>query len=104
MNRWEDSEVRRVIDALADYYVAKNMGDWHLILADLGLLHLIVPGTLIEGGWNRTHRGWSAVLGQHPQPDAMCLADCLELPKTIGEVYNIIRGGQPIDSAFTEGF
>ena len=36
MNRWEDPEVSRVIDALADYYVAKNMGDWHLILADLG--------------------------------------------------------------------
>lgn len=99
VNRWEDPKVRPAIDALADYYVAKNMADQHLIHTDLDYT-IIEPGTLIEGDGTGLIEVGARSWGSIPIPDvATCLADCLELPEAIGRVYNIIKGGQPIDSA-----
>lgn len=103
VNRWEDPAVRPAIDVLADYYVAKNMADQHLIHADLNYT-IIEPGTLVEGDGTGLIEVGARSWGSIPIPDvATCLADCLELPATIGKVYNIVRGGQPIDSALVAG-
>lgn len=103
LGRWEDPAVKPAVDTLPDYYVAKNMADQHLIHTDLDYT-IIEPGTLVEGDGTGLIETGTRSWGSIPIPDvATCLADCLELPETIGRVYNIIKGGQPIDSALAEG-
>ena len=99
--RWEQPQVKPAIDALADYYVTKNMADQYLIGSGLDYT-IIEPGSLTE------QEGTGAIQvepdgpGPIPIPDvAQCLADCVDLPQTTGRIYNIIGGGTPIKQALT---
>ena len=99
--RWEQPQVKPAIDALADYYVTKNMADQYLISSRLDYT-IIEPGSLTE------QEGTGAIQvepdgpGPIPIPDvAQCLADCVDLPQTAGRIYNIIKGSTPIKQALT---
>ena len=99
--RWEQPQVKPAIDALADYYVTKNMADQYLIGSGLDYT-IIEPGSLTE------QKGTGAIQvepdgpGPIPIPDvAQCLADCVDLPQTAGRIYNIIAGSTPIRQALT---
>ena len=99
--RWEQPQVKPAIDALADYYVTKNMADQYLIGSGLDYT-IIEPGSLTE------QKGTGAIQvepdgpGPIPIPDvAQCLADCVDLPQTVGRIYNIVGGSTPIRQALT---
>ena len=99
--RWEQPQVKPAIDALADYYVTKNMADQYLIGSGLDYT-IIEPGSLTE------QKGTGAIQvepdgpGPIPIPDvAQCLADCVDLPQTVGGIYNIVGGSTPIRQALT---
>ena len=99
--RWEQPQVKPAIDALADYYVTKNMADQYLIGSGLDYT-IIEPGSLTE----QTGTGAIQVEPDGPGPIpiadvAQCLADCVDLPQTTGRIYNIIAGGTPIRQALT---
>ncbi|RMA47302.1 hypothetical protein CI603_01110 [Bifidobacterium sp. wkB338] len=99
--RWEQPQVKPAIDALADYYVTKNMADQYLIGSGLDYT-IIEPGSLTE------QKGTGAIQvepdgpGPIPISDvAQCLADCVDLPQTVGGIYNIVGGSTPIRQALT---
>ena len=99
--RWEQPQVKPAIDALADYYVTKNMADQYLIGSGLDYT-IIEPGSLTE------QKGTGAIQvepdgpGPIPIPDvAQCLADCVDLSQTVGGIYNIVGGSTPIRQALT---
>ncbi len=99
--RWEQPQVKPAIEALADYYVTKNMADQYLIGSGLDYT-IIEPGSLTE------QKGTGAIQvepdgpGPIPIPDvAQCLSDCVDLPQTVGGIYNIVGGSTPIRQALT---
>ena len=99
--RWEQPQVKPAIDALADYYVTKNMADQYLIGSGLDYT-IIEPGSLTEQTGTGAIQVEPDGPGPIPIPDvAQCLADCVDLPQTTGRIYNIIGGGTPIKQALT---
>ncbi|WP_195760226.1 NAD(P)H-binding protein [Bifidobacterium asteroides] len=99
--RWEQPRVKPAIDALADYYVTKNMADQYLIGSGLDYT-IIEPGSLTEQTGTGAIQVEPDGPGPIPIPDvAQCLADCVDLPQTTGRIYNIIGGGTPIKQALT---
>ncbi|MBI0141938.1 SDR family oxidoreductase [Bifidobacterium sp. W8106] len=99
--RWEQPQVKPAIDALADYYVTKNMADQYLISSGLAYT-IIEPGSLTEQDGTGAIQVEPDGPGPIPIADvAQCLADCFDLPQTTGRVYNIIAGGTPIRQALT---
>ncbi|PXY85703.1 hypothetical protein DKK75_00560 [Bifidobacterium asteroides] len=99
--RWEQPQVKPAIDALADYYVTKNMADQYLISSELDYT-IIEPGSLTEQEGTGTIQVEPDGPGPIPIADvAQCLADCVDLPKTSGRIYNIIKGRTPIRQALT---
>ena len=99
--RWEQPQVKPAIDALADYYVTKNMADQYLISSGLDYT-IIEPGSLTEQTGTGAIQVEPDGPGPIPIPDvAQCLADCVDLPQTTGRIYNIIGGGTPIKQALT---
>ena len=99
--RWEQPQVKPAIDALADYYVTKNMADQYLISSVLDYT-IIEPGSLTEQTGTGAIQVEPDGPGPIPIPDvAQCLADCVDLPQTTGRIYNIIGGGTPIKQALT---
>ena len=100
--RWEQPRVKPAIDALADYYVTKNMADQYLIGSGLDYT-IIEPGSLTEQEGTGNIQVEPDGPGPIPIPDvAQCLADCVDLPQTAGRIYNIIGGSTPIRQALTE--
>ena len=100
--RWEQPQVKPAIDALADYYVTKNMADQYLIGSGLDYT-IIEPGRLTEQKGTGTIQVEPDGPGPIPIPDvAQCLADCVDLPQTIGRIYNITGGSTPIRQALIE--
>ena len=99
--RWEQPQVKPAIDALADYYVTKNMADQYLISSGLDYT-IIEPGSLTEQTGTGAIQVEPDGPGPIPIPDvAQCLADCVDLPQTTGRIYNITGGGTPIKQALT---
>ena len=99
--RWEQPQVKPAIDALADYYVTKNMADQYLISSGLDYT-IIEPGSLTEQDGTGTIQVEPDGPGPIPIADvAQCLADCVDLPQTSGRIYNIIKGRTPIRQALT---
>ena len=99
--RWEQPQVKPAIDALADYYVTKNMADQYLIGSGLDYT-IIEPGSLTEQDGTGAIQVEPDGPGPIPIADvAQCLADCVDLPQTTGRIYNIIAGGTPIRQALT---
>ena len=99
--RWEQPQVKPAIDALADYYVTKNMADQYLISSVLDYT-IIEPGSLTEQTGTGAIQVEPDGPGPIPIPDvAQCLADCVDLPQTSGKIYNIIGGVTPIKQALT---
>ena len=99
--RWEQPQVKPAIDALADYYVTKNMADQYLIGSGLDYT-IIEPGSLTEQDGTGTIQVEPDGPGPIPIADvAQCLADCVDLPQTAGRIYNIIAGSTPIRQALT---
>ena len=99
--RWEQPQVKPAIDALADYYVTKNMADQYLIGSGLDYT-IIEPGSLTEQEGTGTIQVEPDGPGPIPIPDvAQCLADCVDLPQTAGRIYNVIKGSTPIKQALT---
>ena len=99
--RWEQPQVKPAIDALADYYVTKNMADQYLIGSGLDYT-IIEPGSLTEQKGTGAIRVEPDGPGPIPIPDvAQCLADCVDLPQTVGRIYNIVGGSTPIRQALT---
>ena len=99
--RWEQPQVKPAIDALADYYVTKNMADQYLIGSGLDYT-IIEPGSLTEKDGTGAIQVEPDGPGPIPIPDvAQCLADCVDLPQTVGRIYNIVGGSTPIRQALT---
>ena len=99
--RWEQPQVKPAIDALADYYVTKNMADQYLIGSGLDYT-IIEPGSLTEQKGTGVIQVEPDGPGPIPIPDvAQCLADCVDLPQTVGRIYNIVGGSTPIRQALT---
>ena len=99
--RWEQPQVKPAIDALADYYVTKNMADQYLISSGLDYT-IIEPGSLTEQDGTGTIHAEPDGPGPIPIADvAQSLADCVDLPQTVGRIYNIIGGSTPIRQALT---
>ena len=99
--RWEQPQVKPAIDALADYYVTKNMADQYLISSGLDYT-IIEPGSLTEQEGTGTIQVEPDGPGPIPIPDvAQCLADCVDLPQTANRIYNIVGGSTPIRQALT---
>ena len=99
--RWEQPQVKPAIDALADYYVTKNMADQYLISSGLDYT-IIEPGSLTEQDGTGIIQVEPDGPGPIPIADvAQCLADCVDLPQTSGRIYNIIKGRTPIRQALT---
>ena len=99
--RWEQPQVKPAIDALADYYVTKNMADQYLIGSGLDYT-IIEPGSLTEQKGTGVIQVEPDGPGPIPIPDvAQCLADCVDLPQTVGGIYNIVGGSTPIRQALT---
>ena len=99
--RWEQPQVKPAIDALADYYVTKNMADQYLISSGLDYT-IIEPGSLTEQEGTGTIKVEPDGPGPIPIPDvAQCLADCVDLPQTANRIYNIVGGSTPIRQALT---
>ena len=99
--RWEQPQVKPAIDSLADYYVTKNMADQYLINSGLDYT-IIEPGSLTEQDGTGAIQVEPDGPGPIPIPDvAQCLADCVDLPQTVGRIYNIVGGSTPIRQALT---
>ena len=99
--RWEQPRVKPAIDGLADYYVTKNMADQYLIGSGLDYT-IIEPGSLTEKDGTGAIQVEPDGPGPIPIPDAaQCLADCVDLPQTVGGIYNIVGGSTPIRQALT---
>lgn len=102
MTRWEEPGPKMAIRALPDYYVAKFVADDHLLHSGLDYT-IIEPGSLVdEEGTGKIQVGPTRP-GQIPIPDvAGALAACVDLPGTVGRVYDMVGGPTPIGQALTE--
>ncbi|RBP98515.1 NAD-dependent dehydratase [Bifidobacterium aemilianum] len=99
ISRWEDPKVKSAIDGLPDYYVTKFVADEHLLNSGLDYT-IIEPGTLVETPATGHINAQPGQSGSISIADvAQALAQSLELAQSVGRVYDIIGGDEPIAQA-----
>ncbi|RBP99644.1 NAD(P)H-binding protein [Bifidobacterium xylocopae] len=99
LERWDEPEVKKVINQLPDYYPAKYFADDHLMHSGLDYT-IVEPGSLVEEpGKGRVSTNPSEA-GPIPIEDvAAMLAGSLKESASVGRIYRVIQGGTPIEQA-----
>ena len=75
----------------------------------VGITRYVMLGAMYAADWLRWEQPQVKPIqvepdgpGPIPIPDvAQCLADCVDLPQTVGGIYNIVGGSTPIRQALT---